>query len=917
MACVGSTFAYEVGEYAYNSTQRFKIDGDNLVSNGNFADGRNGWYGADKETEPNAEVWSTVEGAGPNGENVLESLGATADQPLCNSWSLEPGSYIVSFDLKSATAGYTTIITGGETPTVNNNACDFFINGDGNFKKLASTDEAPVVNVAAQTNFPAEEWKTIVFFCTVEEGQQLVMHFEKLATNTQITNIEIHQAHEVYDVRIPQNRIALAKLMMEDPIFNTVEAAEAKENLVGIIETIEGMIESGDFDDASQAESMMESFESEGLEPFLAVTSTNMNSQITTLDFASLTGVGRGRSFGNAIPNLSLEGGSWGHLSGLDNLMAAIQTGQKGMTAKFTAFNTSFVAGKYFFTAEIRNANTDKTAWPCNPTFNLETTCNVFVGDASEDVVISGEDYTRVYLWGDVSATGEFKAGVYWPGAGDGGAFYIKNVEIRALGDPLAEIERAAAWPGFIAQYNAMVSARNQLISLTTDINYPWANDSLARAQELWDPYYNEFVAKGWVDADGNDTRVATTEELKEWATSCWGFDDPAPSDKYALVRVYQWANNYVIAQNAVISNLAAEISIAEELRDDPMNQSGDKTTFQAAIDAAKSTLSNILASTTDASREADEVTLTAAQTTLQTAEETFKSTVTITPIVSIDFENAAQLKKAEDETEYYSVAGTAGEMTFASGIWDAENEYDTWLFNIGYKEECPGVLHVGGNGYGIVTLPVTLTADDVLRAQFDVWYGNLGKGYLTIDFLNAADEVVAGYSLNRYDGAVAYNDFNNEDNAGMDIKAYCTGLGSSSVGNAGICVDANRSSFDLIIDYKANTVQGTVNNAKNGKCVGAAVAMKEMDDNVITKFRVGSTTYQSANSGAHARRCWFDNLVMYTYKSMSTSSIEAVSTSASGIATGAVYNLQGVRMDAQHLPAGLYIINGRKVVIK
>ena len=162
MLSVATSFAFEVGEYAYNSTQRFKITGDNLVANGNFANGLNGWYGADKESTPSAEVWSITENpVGPNGEKAIEAIAATEGMPLCNAWTLDAGTYVVSYQIKSEAAGYTTIITGGSTPGAN--AADFFLNTDGAFTKAASTDEAKVVNVAAQSNFPAGEWKTQVY----------------------------------------------------------------------------------------------------------------------------------------------------------------------------------------------------------------------------------------------------------------------------------------------------------------------------------------------------------------------------------------------------------------------------------------------------------------------------------------------------------------------------------------------------------------------------------------------------------------------------------------------------------------------------------------------------------------------------------------------------------------------------------
>ena len=46
MVCAMGSSAYEIGEYAYTATQRVKIMGENLVTNGDFANGTEGWIDA-------------------------------------------------------------------------------------------------------------------------------------------------------------------------------------------------------------------------------------------------------------------------------------------------------------------------------------------------------------------------------------------------------------------------------------------------------------------------------------------------------------------------------------------------------------------------------------------------------------------------------------------------------------------------------------------------------------------------------------------------------------------------------------------------------------------------------------------------------------------------------------------------------
>lgn len=50
---------------------------------------------------------------------------------------------------------------------------------------------------------------------------------------------------------------------------------------------------------------------------------------------------------------------------------------------------------------------------------------------------------------------------------------------------------------------------------------------------------------------------------------------------------------------------------------------------------------------------------------------------------------------------------------------------------------------------------------------------------------------------------------------------------------------------------------------------------------------------------------------------SATSSAITAVEADAADAATRTVYNLQGIRVDANNLPAGIYIINGKKVAVK
>ena len=915
---VATTFAFKAGDYAWNTTQMFKITGDNLVTNGNFASGLDGWYGADRESTPSADVWSITEGAGPAGEKVVESLGATEGMSLCNSWTLEAGTYVVSYDLKYSAAGYTTILTAGAV--AGSNAIDFFLNGDGNFTKLASSDEAPVVNVAYQTNFAAEEWNTIVYYFSAEQGQQLVMHAEKLATGMQITNLEIHAATQVYDRRIAQNRIAFVKQLMEMPEFNIDAAQDAKANLQGIIETIEGMIESGEIDDQSNAEALMQGLEEEGVQPFMSISSRLMNDKLAgTVDLPSLASVGRGGNRPAAYANLDLQGGNWGHLANADYMMSAIQNSYDH-TATYNVFNTNFPKGRYLFTAEIRNANTDKTSWPCNPTFNAEATCKVFVGTDSIDATISGEAYQRFTQVADIAEDGKFRAGVYWPGTGSkGGAFYIKNVEVYALGDGQEisdKIDHIEAWAKFKEQWNAATDRRAQVADKVGNNMFRWVQDSLLKAQTMWEPYYNDIVTKGWVAADGSDAGVATTEELTEWTTHQGFYPTVAEGEdstfykryiQYAVVRGFGDASTYATNANQPIADLKAEIAKHTAYLNNPRNVSCNKELYAPVIAAAQAVLDDVNANSTDATREADEARIAEQIAAMNTAKEAFDASGSLTPIVDIDFSNPAE----EGEEVAYLINGAKGQMTFSAFEMEGADNNN---FTIGRGEECPGVLRVG-NGSAVVNLAEEdqPSENDIIEVKFDVWVGNLSGKNFYVDLRNADDKRIAGFSINRYNGSLAYNDFNNAENTGLDLLKKVSGLGSSAVSDAGICVDKNKSSMTLIVDRKGVSAKGSIENGTNGTLDGADVALAEgLEDTKVAKIVVGS------NYAVSGRRCWFDNLKVYKYPSIAEGpvGIQEVAGAAEAADDNAIYTLNGVKVAKASKP-GMYIQKGKVFFVK
>ena len=916
LLATATSFAYQIGEYAYNSTQRFKITGENIVQNGNFANGLTGWHGAEAGTAPSVEIWDAGAGvgAGPNGENAIVSLGASADAPLCNSWALNAGTYVVSFDFYATTAGNTSntvfFLTTG----------DSFTAGDGD------------VTVSGSFNYPAEEWKSVVFFFTAEAGQSLVMNFKNLVADTKITNIEIHEATEVYDVRIAQRRLAYAKELMENEHFNVPAAAGERANLAGIIEAIEGMIESGEMDDANQATEMLNSFTQEGLEPYLSVTSDNIAQEAYFKYVENLTTFpkyNRGQiADGQVIGGFKFYGGNWLHGDKTDFLNKQIQGTYDNGAGTVVLRNENLPAGKYFVSAEMRNAYCDKNyAY----TFNLESAVKARIGSEEKELgTIVGEDFVRFFMVGEVKEGEVFEAGFWWDGPATGSSFQIKNFEVRTFDKDMAAKEaHQAAFKAYMAQWNAATNNRTALTNLLGNPNYPWGQTDAKEAYNKWNGFYTAQEAKGWSTADGEDAGIASTDELNDWAlyqgVEEYDTDEEGNQTRktYQVVRGFQNATNALKTVNKPLTDLADAIVIAKSSRNNAANLTGDREAYKTAILAALATLNDVRSTTTDATYAADSTKAADALVALNAASEAFLASVTNKPIVDIDFANlAVENDFSGDHDEAYYIEGAAGRLY--SNNYEADNNTNA-VFTQGYIEEYMDVLRIG-NGSATVYIDEAdqPTGNEAVRVAFDIWFGKLINKYTGIELQNAAGERIAGFSYDCYNAAVAYNDFNDAENTGMDIPSWTTAIGKGGEDNSLIyTTSTNKSSFDLVINYANKTLTGGIVNGKQGNHEGAAMPFRtDITDQKVAKFVI-KCDYNNKD-----RRCWFDNLKISKF---ATSDVEEDITenpwldyTPDGIqnvtnnaaAPAGIYTINGVKVSKATKP-GLYIINGKKVVIK
>lgn len=851
MFCTVGSFAINVGDYVYSHTAKYKVTSENIVLNGDFnvGDGSEGWLNGDGGAMSAAswKVVTTDVGLG-DGINAVVSQGASTDAngTLANKWQLSSGLYVISYSVY-APEDITSSVTEGGT-----NYVIFFANttGDNTVERAISGAES----------WKGEQWTQVVDTIFVNADQEfLVFNANNVSADIKFSQFSINKVTEVYDTRIIDRLIEYAEKLLQEP-----DLANGRDEFAMIVEMLKEAIQNPEnIEDKDAAEALVASF-NEAFDAFLnenggnTVGTTGDWTQISSSGFKGLTTFGAWK----------FDGGRWGFSANDGNLGlpendgyvagAGVQTQWEQTWPAYIESSALEVGKKYFFSIEAKVIPGSSTQIGDNPPYgedyNYPTVggenFKMFIGTDTlqmEGETLSGYYWKKFYMIAEVPADADaVRAGwiYHFPvGFAKAARAYLRNPEFRLIGKTEIQINYEAAVKDVYLQQTEL---KKRIDNYPADVaGYWWAKGLLDEAIAEAMPVYEESL--GMVTGENQSSVEVSAEgvdQLRDMA-----------SRLLAQVRALNSAKNNVIAENAIFATLENDIAAAKDVLADDLYQDGDKEIFQSVITAAETTLKEMKANSSDATRDADEATMQATVVALAEAVAAFKESAHLTPIIDIDFEDGF----STDDNGNYVVEGNPGLMTFEADQVTEDNAEGGTTYTIGVNGEYFGLLRVGKSN-ATVEFP-EIADDEVVRVSFDMWVGNLVKRYMVVELQNEAGERIAGFKLNRYDAVVDYNDFNNEENTGLDLLSYVTAIGRKGVDNAQICVDDNLSSFELIVDNARKTVKGIVVNGTNGTCIGADVPMQEISDTKVAKF-VLSSTYDNAD-----RRSFFDNLKAYKYR--------------------------------------------------
>lgn len=937
--CVVNGFATSVGDYIYSPTAKFKVTGENIVTNGTFTDGTNGWL-SDVTTALDGAVWGVETAQGPAGENVLKSITgaptATSGYAVTNVWSnLTPGLYTYSYWIKADAAGLTSVTAGGS------NYLDFFVNTTGAVAKDASAR-----SVAEVEGFTTE-WKQITDTVQLQTGDFLVFNASKLATNTMITGFEIHSVDQVYDTRLAQRAIDFYDTLLADANFTS-----GKDDFQGVVGYLKSAIA-----DPSQNESIegMTSLMTEAQSAFTTFLDANGANTVATVgDWKDQASINYKKI--SKIKSYALGGGRWGFSANDgsyerpagDGYVAveAIQTGYD-LAGSVTVSNTALKPGKYFFSIE---AQATGAGWanPSAHSWNYGSNPNVaFVGPSifvGTDTLTLSTDSLNGYYWKTYYKIAEIpegqtvQAGFIFPACAGkvGGRFALRNPQFRILGKSDVELAWETAVKAAFAQQTEL---KNRLDTYMTAVDtMKWAKDSLQRAIDIATPIYTASLAK--VMTDSTSTVAVTEAGVTELTT--------LTADLLAQVNAMGKAKAYVSNQNAVIATLKSTIAAATAVMNDEKNAKADaaaRTALQAAIAAGQTLLDNI--STTNQNAE------------FQTAVDNIKTAQLVFQASTASYSNPSNIFM---DNQFFTAAGATGVKYSSAGA------VPNWTISIGNsgkdwgtssREGVEGYTLEMWRGYtvspnGKCSRTVSLTDEGVYEyrakayATNDQWSNYMAIA--TIVGTEAAPDTLYHPNIRLFfglngapDSITVSKHYNIGKNGHYTVSPYVvtyvkTGtaavdaeLGLEGFGNvdaAGACGfgfgDNHLYYCGSLTKYTADLKAALAAELPLATALAAENASKESVGYLVVKLNryianaaTASSLDDIANTLASIQE--LESMIGNINTGISTVQTKA---EASQLAAKGIYSISGVKVansaeGLNNLKSGLYIINGKKYMVK
>lgn len=940
-----SGYAFEAGEYVYAPQGRFKItSAENLCKNGTCASGFDGWTAISATAGAEAGDIFQYNAANMSFNSVTNAVG----EGMYYQFSLPSPSanYVVSFKIRQATLAwpFSTNIHTRTTENVNKYGYDVadrnFVNVFGNTGGYTSNTDFLACGAPQMLT---SDWKT-VSFAIVGDGtiRDWYIAFQAMNTGIEISDVQIQEALQVADLR-KRDKV----LQFVNSIINAKEWPESDE-YAGVMEAVEML--NAITDGSSVAElkdaliTMDEAMSTPDKLGFLDIHMDDYLASCTSATKWEDRRVVKDRDI-KSIGDWQLSGVRWGHCWNKNDAETAraLLIGNYGygysiQGPSYCKMTKTLNPGAYVFAVDgsactAYKTNTISGDKGYTPNLGYETgEMRLYVkstAEGAEDLVSNAialpatemlqyDDYAQNVIAFKVEQAGDYEIGIellqperagYTLG-NLGGNMFLANPRLYCSlegydADQLAYIEKVRG------QINAAADAYAKAQTLLDDATLPWLKKEMADTMAVMKPrvdFYNtltdEDIINGFVDpvsgVANNGYADMTAGEDKETGKPIPTYN-AADSIMNNGVRPMQYFNNTYTKVNSIFVNLNTSINLAKQALPRPIYSTATgSSALNSAITTAEALYKDMAANGSYVINGGEEVNVDSVavvngKVTLDEAVVAFKASIpaeNITTLVDIDFSGEAVLDEA---TSLYSIAGNKGSMEFSYFKTETPTDAKDLPFEKGFDSNgdkvSADVLRVG-NGTGTVVVDPTEYAGGIVRVSFDYYFIRLKDRYTGFYLNDESGANVAGLWFSPYYWTATYNPF------GFDLGKFV----GTTTDNLGSLTEANKTSFELVLDYVNNTIYASTA-SPNGIQVTETVPFS----GDFTSFIV-----QSDYATFNGRRSWFDNLKIERI-AVDPNSVDGVK-EVSEAADEAIYNVAGQKVSAP-VKGQIYVKKGAAFV--
>ena len=615
MASFVGASAYDQGQYVYTNIAKLKTTAPNAVVNGDFS---NAFEGFDNGTDGGAvsnEAWEIVEAAGPNQENVLQCNKSASGYELSRVWKADGdlsggGLYVISYMVSGSALSVISDVKGKA------GYYGFFVNQDG-------TRETVGRQVSDGGGF-GEEWSVINDTVLLNADDYLVMYFDRVAEGTRFANFSINKCDEVFDDRLAANKMDYLNGLIASGVFT-----EGQDALNEGLALIQGYLD-GTFVDPDNPDDMQQCLDAidETTEAYLDANAASI--------LSSFTHWNDGKKYQKAtqIGDWAFTGGRIFHCNNVytDEAKARVEHQIGGFYDLPAASGTVtkeaagvFGPGKYLIKMDVLGytmvGKTSSDNYHPNVNYNVKT-ISLFGGDQKMELdSVPTQRYRTFYMFYDVpeGATenkfgwdftlAEEQVGQKW-----GGQLEFTNFDIRKVGLTKAMQEHMNLVSNIATAQNSLKVMLDsaKVVATKTDI-YKWGmgqlNDSISAVVAI----YQASLLK--VDADGNEVAVDDVAD----ADLPTVLDNAMKQVRKGIQNVYGYCESVIALKDALPEH---EALLASE---DYKSVTGEaRTNYQAAIENAKNRLATYNTLDDDATIQAEILVYQELLTNLNTTREKF-----------------------------------------------------------------------------------------------------------------------------------------------------------------------------------------------------------------------------------------------------------------------------------------------------